>query len=155
MRSDHRLIVSRRKLEGPASAVGRSELDLSQRRTATRIGVDYRTYLNWERGRTQPVSGHFRPVVAFLGYDPLPAPTTLRERVEAKRRALGATAYQIAAYLGWDSGTLLQYLNRVRRLPSARAGALEAFLRADEADLSAIHLLPRRRETNERLRRDT
>jgi hypothetical protein len=29
---------------------------------------------NWESGKTKPVAAQFRPVVAFLGYDPTPQP---------------------------------------------------------------------------------
>jgi hypothetical protein len=36
------------------------------------------------------VLAQVRPVVAFLGYDPILAPISLADRVEAKRRSLGA-----------------------------------------------------------------
>jgi transcriptional regulator with XRE-family HTH domain len=67
----------------------RSELGLSQRKTAARMGIDYWTYLNWERGRTQPVTVQFRPVVAFLGFDRTPlgtaaAPVTLSQLFDGK-----------------------------------------------------------------------
>jgi hypothetical protein len=45
----------------------RSELGLSQGKAAARMGVDYWIYLNWERGKTHPVTAQFRPVVEFRG----------------------------------------------------------------------------------------
>lgn len=59
----------------------------------------------------------FRPVVAFLGYDPAPAAQTLAERLQAKRRELGVTLSEVARHLGWDDGTLTRYLNGTWRMP--------------------------------------
>ncbi len=66
------------------------------------MGILTETFANWENGKTEPVAAQFRPVMEFLGYDPTPAPKTLAERLEAKRRALGITFEQAAKYLGWD-----------------------------------------------------
>jgi len=68
------------------------------------MGIGTDTYANWEKGKTQPVVARFRPVVQFLGYDPTSEPKTLAERLEAKRRTLGATFKQVAKHLGWDPG---------------------------------------------------
>jgi DNA-binding transcriptional regulator YiaG len=89
----------------------RRKLGLLQREAAERMGIQRDTYVNWEKDKTMPVASQFRPVVAFLGYDPMPVPVTVAERVHAKRRTLGATHSQIARYLGWDPGTLTRYLN--------------------------------------------
>lgn len=50
------------------------------------------------------------------------------ERVEAKSREFGATNERVAAYLGWDTGSLTRYLNGTSRLSPVRAGVLEQFL---------------------------
>jgi transcriptional regulator with XRE-family HTH domain len=113
----------------------RRELGLLQWEAAKRMGIDRWTYLNWEKGKTQPVAAQFRPVVAFLGYDPSPVPETLAERLQAKRRALGVTFSQVAQYLGWDGGTLTRYLNGTWRMPPNRAAALAAFLKAGAGEL--------------------
>ena len=97
------------------------------------MGILTETYLNWEKGHTQPVASQFRPVVAFLGFDPSPAPLTLTERLEAKRRTTGITFSQAAQHLGWDEGTLTRYLNGTWRMPARRARALEEFLDTDAA----------------------
>lgn len=107
----------------------RWELGLLQREAAERMGILTETYANWEKGKTEPVASQFRPVVAFLGFDPSPAPTTLAERLEAKRRANALTFNQVAGCLGWDPGTLTRYLNGSWRMPAERAAILERFLR--------------------------
>ncbi|MEK7995496.1 MAG: helix-turn-helix domain-containing protein [Planctomycetota bacterium] len=122
----------------------RRELGLLQREAAVRMGILTETYLNWEKGHTEPVAAQFRPVVLFLGYDPTPAPTTLAERLKAKRRELGVTFYQVAQHLGWDEGTLTRYLNGTWRIPPARTAALDAFLAAGESELAVVLQLPRR-----------
>jgi transcriptional regulator with XRE-family HTH domain len=123
----------------------RRELDLLQREAAERMGIGKETYANWEKDKTTPVASQFRPVVTFLGYDPSSPPATLKERVVAKRRALGVTFDQVANHLGWDSGTLTRYLNSTWSIPAARAVVLDAFLGAPASDLRSIHQLPRRR----------
>jgi transcriptional regulator with XRE-family HTH domain len=74
----------------------RRQLGLLQRETAAQMGVLTETYANWEKDKTKPVASQFRPVVALLGYDPTPAPQSLKERFEARRRALGMTFSQAA-----------------------------------------------------------
>ena len=89
----------------------RRELGLLQREAAKCMGIHTETYLNWEQDKAKPVAAQFRPVVTFLGYDPMPEARTLGERLEAKRRGLGVTFDQIAGYLGWDPATLTRYVN--------------------------------------------
>jgi len=123
----------------------RKELGLLQREAAERMGVSTETVLNWEKDKTRPVPSQFRPLVVFLGFDPTPPGTSLKDRLEAKRRALGITTDQVAAHLGWDPGSLNRYLRGVWSLSSERAGDLEAFLSADEAELTTLWTLARRR----------
>ena len=122
----------------------RRELGLLQREAAKHMGILTETYANWENGHTEPVASQFRPVVAFLGYDPTPAPKTLAERLEAKRRVTGMTSSHVAEHLGWDEGTLTRYLNGIWKMPPTRVAALEKLLSTEAADLSAIHRAPRR-----------
>jgi hypothetical protein len=93
------------------------------------MGILTETYLNWEKGHTEPVASQFRPVVDFLGYDPSPASTTLAERLEAMRRETGLTFAQVARHLGWDEGTLTRYLNGTWRMSPNRRATLEALLK--------------------------
>lgn len=63
------------------------------------------TVLNWEKGYTEPPVESLPALVGFLGYDPLPEPKTLAERLYGKRRAMGWTIRQAADMLGVDPGT--------------------------------------------------
>lgn len=110
----------------------RKELGLLQREAAERLGCDVFTYINWEKNRTRPIASRFRPVINFLGHDPMPEPTTLAERLEGKRRATGMTFGQVAERLGWDEGTLTRYLNGTWRMLPARRYTLEAFLNCED-----------------------
>jgi len=87
---------------------------LLQRDVARVVGVDKWTVLNWERGKTQPVVRYYPAIIAFLGYNPLPAAgETFPERLKAARRAQGMSWKRLAAYLGvwettvrdWENGT--------------------------------------------------
>jgi transcriptional regulator with XRE-family HTH domain len=113
----------------------RRELGLLQREAGELMGVSAETVANWEKGRTEPVISQFKPVVAFLGYDPTPKPQTLAERVAAKQRRLGVSLDQVARHLGWDPGTLNRYLDGTWRISPDRLKALEAFLNAESTAL--------------------
>jgi transcriptional regulator with XRE-family HTH domain len=123
----------------------RRELGLLQREVAKQIGIAEETFANWEKDRTTPVASQFRPVVEFLGFDPSPPPRSLAGRLEAKRRALGATFDQIAQYLGWDHASLYRYVPGIWRIKPGRVAALEAFLAATPSELGAVLEFPRRR----------
>ena len=123
----------------------RRELGLLQREAAERLGVSTDTVVNWEKDKTTPVASQFRPVVAFLGYDPTPEPQTLAERLEAKQRRLGASLTQVARYLGWDPGSLRRYLDGTWRISLERRAAFEAFLEADDRALAGLLSLKRQR----------
>lgn len=122
----------------------RRELGLLQREVANQLGVAVETLINWEKDRTRPVVAQFRPVIAFLGYDPSPEPKTLAERVEAKRRVLGVTFEQVAGYLEWDPSSLSRYLNGTWRLSPERAQALEQFLGLDVEAAASVLAIARR-----------
>lgn len=109
----------------------RRELGLLQREAGERMGVTKETVANWEKDKTKPVPSQFKPLIAFLGYDPTPAPTSLAERFQAKRRSLGLTVEQAAQYLGWDEGSTRRYLRGEWQLSRKRAEALEQFLRIE------------------------
>jgi transcriptional regulator with XRE-family HTH domain len=118
---------------------------LLQREAAAAVGICIETYINWEKDRTRPTAAQFRPVIAFLGYDPSPKPETLTERLEAKRRALGVTFDQVAQHLDWDRATLFRYVRGIWRMKPDRQAVLEEFLTAPLADLDTVRKLPKRR----------
>jgi hypothetical protein len=63
------------------------------------------TKTNWERNRTHPELRHLPRIIAFLGYDPLPSPTNLAERLEHVRKIRGLTQYQLARMIQVDPTT--------------------------------------------------
>jgi len=85
------------------------------------------------------MASQFKPVIAFLGYDPTPASQTLADRLEAKQRSRGVSLAQVARYLGWDPGSLRRYLDGTWRLSSDRRAALEAFLAGEVEALAELH----------------
>ena len=62
------------------------------------------TILNWEKGHTEPPVEAVPALLQFLGYDPLPEPTTLPERLLAKRRVMGWSIRKAAQNVGVDPG---------------------------------------------------
>ena len=67
----------------------RLELQLTQNQAAERLAVKPWTVLNWEKDHTEPPIESMPAIIRFLDYDPFPEPTTIPERLLAKRRAMG------------------------------------------------------------------
>ncbi len=81
----------------------------TQREAAQSMGSPVFTYSDWETGTHEPSVRFYPAIIAFLGYDPHPTPTTLPERLAAKRRALGLTIKEAAARVGVDEGTFARW----------------------------------------------
>jgi len=71
--------------------------------------VDKKTVANWEKGKTEPPMTLMPKVLAFLGYDPLPVPGTLPERMLAYRQKHGLTTRAAADRLGVDQGSWIRW----------------------------------------------
>lgn len=82
------------------------ELGLKQAEVAKRLGVSESTLWNWERNRTEPAWHHWSAITKFLGYDPLPEPQNLGERLARHRKLEGLSQREMAEKLGVDPGTL-------------------------------------------------
>ena len=85
------------------------ELGLWQRDVGKLLKVDAYTVLNWEKDKTIPATRYLPRIVAFLGYDPFPAPRTLGEQVVAARRRLGIPRKKLALRLNVDEGALKRW----------------------------------------------
>jgi DNA-binding XRE family transcriptional regulator len=83
----------------------RSERGLLQREAAAAIGVIEETYHLWENDRAFPTARLYRPVVAFLGYDPLPVGDGLSERLKRARWLKGLTIKEAAKLVGVNEST--------------------------------------------------
>jgi transcriptional regulator with XRE-family HTH domain len=84
----------------------RLDLKLIQKQVADQVGVSAATIANWEGNATTPVVRYLPAIIRFLGYDPLPRPDSLPERVAARRQARGLTQREMAERLGVDPSTL-------------------------------------------------
>jgi DNA-binding transcriptional regulator YiaG len=83
----------------------RHELGLFQKDVARLLAANPHSITEWEKNHSQPGIRFWPAIIAFLGYDPHPEPRTLRERLRAKRRALGLSIAEAARWLGVDEGT--------------------------------------------------
>ncbi len=82
----------------------RLQRKLAQIAAARALEVNQSTILNWEKGHTEPPVEAMPALLQFLGYNPLPEPKTLPERLLAKRRAMGWSIRAAARKLGVDPG---------------------------------------------------
>ena len=80
-------------------------LGLDQKQAAAGLGVTIATVSNWEGGWAYAAIEHIPAVLEFLGYDPFPEPSTVPERLLAKRRARGWSIRQAARHLAVDPST--------------------------------------------------
>ena len=85
----------------------RLHLKLLQRQVADQIGVHELTITGWEGNATVPEVQYIPAIIQFLGYNPLPATSSLPERLATARRALGLSQRKMAAKLGVDPATLM------------------------------------------------
>jgi transcriptional regulator with XRE-family HTH domain len=101
-----------------------------QREVSERLRVSVNTVLNWETGKTEPLVEFMPAIIPFLGYDPFPEPTTLSERMLAKRRLMGWSIKEAAQRLGVDDGTWGEWEKTGAIAWSRYRELLEAFLDA-------------------------
>lgn len=124
----------------------RLDLGLFQKEVASRLGVNEGTILNWERGKTLPPVRCVPRVIRFLGCDPYPAPTSLAEKLMAKRRQLGVSRKWLANRLGVDEGTLAHWEKGQREPAGKWVETVKAFL----VDLRVGSGCPRRNDAPQR-----
>ena len=84
----------------------RLDLKLLQRQVADQIGVHEMTITLWEGNATVPEVRYMPAIIQFLGYNPLPAASSLSERLATTRRMLGLSQRKMARKLGVDPATL-------------------------------------------------
>jgi transcriptional regulator with XRE-family HTH domain len=113
----------------------RLELELTQPEVADRLGVNLTTVLNWERERTTPLIRLLPALFAFLGYSPLPEPSTVSERLLHLRRELGWSIREAARQLGVDPTTWRDWERGELILFRKHRKAVAALLRLDEQEV--------------------
>ena len=98
----------------------RLDLKLLQEQVAEQIGVHEMTITGWEGNATVPEVRYMPAIIQFLGYNPLPAASSLPERIATARRALGLSQRKMAKKLGVDPATLLGW-RAGRHYPNERS----------------------------------
>jgi hypothetical protein len=68
--------------------------------------VDPASVFNWEAGTSQPDFRYLPEIIQFLGYNPLPEPSTWAERLVQGRKVLGLSQRESALGLGVDPSTV-------------------------------------------------
>ena len=91
------------------------------------MGVTTDTYLLWEKDRTNPEARYYPKIFAYLGYNPLPPPTTLGGQLKRKRLELGLPLRAAARLMGADEGTLARWETGERK-PRLSMAKVDAFL---------------------------
>jgi transcriptional regulator with XRE-family HTH domain len=84
----------------------RLKLKPTLKEAAKLLGTDECSIMNWEKGRTVPKVYRLPAIICFLGYNPLPEPRTVPERLVAKRLERGWSRKAASRYLGIDVSTL-------------------------------------------------
>jgi transcriptional regulator with XRE-family HTH domain len=87
----------------------RLDLGLFQRQVAAQIGVDEASVWNWEKGGVMPEVHFMSRIITFLGYNPLPEPKGLPDRLIWARSSRGMSRVTCARMLGVDPSTLARW----------------------------------------------
>jgi transcriptional regulator with XRE-family HTH domain len=114
----------------------RMDLGLEQQDVAKIIGVTESSIWNWESNSNQPRKPWMiAEIIKFLGYCPLPPPTTPGEAIRYTRTIRGLNFKEAAADIGVDPTTLLIWERDEGRPNDPRChGKLQKWLKAN-ADL--------------------
>jgi transcriptional regulator with XRE-family HTH domain len=81
-------------------------LKLTLKEAGKLLGTDEGSVINWEKGRRAPRVYRLPAIIQFLGYNPLPEPRTIAERLVAKRLEHGWSRKVASRHLGIDISTL-------------------------------------------------
>jgi transcriptional regulator with XRE-family HTH domain len=106
----------------------RLELGLYQKDVAIQIGVTSSTIWNWENGWSSIALGYMPKIINFLGYNPLPHPEGLMERLAWYRQVKGLTLEQLGAEMGRNPEQLSDWLSGRRKPCRRNRGEVERFL---------------------------
>jgi hypothetical protein len=83
------------------------DLGLTRKDTATILGTNSDSLKHWEeQAKTYIRPMFYRAIIDFLGYNPLPEPTTPGAAVRRERLARGWSVRRLAAETGVDAATI-------------------------------------------------
>jgi transcriptional regulator with XRE-family HTH domain len=87
----------------------RLERGLLQDQVARELGVSLGSIFNWEANHTRVQTRFIPKVVAFLGYDPREEAGQFGERIRALRERQGLSQVALAAKLGLNASTVVNW----------------------------------------------
>jgi site-specific DNA recombinase len=105
---------------------------LLQKDVAEQLGVDKTSVFNWEANASTPEIRYMPAIIGFLGYNPLPAATTLAGQLVRQRTSLGLSQKESAGRIDVDPGTLARWERGDREPTGAFLSRVERFLQESE-----------------------
>ena len=89
----------------------RLDLQLHQKEVATKLGCVADSLVGWEKNRHFPEFHYLPKIISFLGYNPLPKPITIPEKIIHYRQVRGMSQAELAAEPRIDPSTLSRWEN--------------------------------------------
>ena len=84
---------------------------MSKKAVAEQIGVSPSTIAMWEEEKSKPEVTQMKNIIAFLGFYPLPEPTTLAEHIRKYRHVNGLSLEEFGILVGVDGTTVWTWEN--------------------------------------------
>jgi site-specific DNA recombinase len=104
-------------------------LKLTQEQVAERLGVTGASVYGWENSLRTPGIESMPAIIEFLGYNPLPAATTIAERLVRHRTSLGLPQSAAAKGIGVDPSTLARWERGDKKPAGVYVIRVEQFLK--------------------------
>jgi DNA-binding XRE family transcriptional regulator len=99
-----------------------------QKDVAKELGVNQWTFIGWELDRKAPAPIYYPKLISFIGYNPLPEPTSVAGRMKYHRLSLGLTQEQAAREVGIDESTLWRHENGLQSPTTLVREKIESWL---------------------------
>lgn len=115
----------------------RLDLHLFQRDVAEQIGVTESCIWNWESNTSTPELRCLSMIIRFLGYDPLPQPTSLVEQLLHFRRSRSMSQNALAKLIGVNPATLARWERGERQPMGVRLERVKSFLKTVKPQVKA------------------
>lgn len=107
----------------------RDDLRLTSKQAAATMGANWWTYMTWESKGREPTCTWYPTIIAFLGYEPWPAPISLPEQLRAARLRRGLSIKAAAQALEVDEGTFGRWESGAWKPQARSLPVMETFLR--------------------------
>ena len=87
------------------------DLGMQQKEVAKMTGLAHVNISAWESGRSTPMVEYYPAIIKFLGYNPLPTPQTIAEKIRYCRMAMGLYRRELADLVEVSRDTVKQWEN--------------------------------------------